>query len=489
MHVRRWGATVLVTAWLLAGCGDNWGAHDAAAHDRATPDTTVPPDAGAPDDAAPGDDATADAGLDDAGANDDAGPELPVPARIGPYPVGHVSYLPTDSARANRAVAMSVFYPADPAGIDSSTPKAEYLFDQFAPEHGASVSADWEARGYDPAYEGPAPATDGPFPLVVFSPGWGSGSIGSVFLGTRLASHGFVVAVLDHPGECGWPWRPDCTNLVVTMVERPKDVVFAITDLLGRNGDQQSLLHSVIDPARIAMGGHSIGGYATLALAGGDDSVCDSLWPGNAGMQSVPYPPETCVATVPDPRIKAIVSLDSSAQAVRYAELARVGVPSLIMGQGPGSLGTGLWRTLLARPHAAIARPDSFRIDVDNSNHNSFANSCEGFLIAYDHGAVDYDWMSYNRSRFGCDPVLAPADAHRVITMYVVAFLDAYLRPPGSYQSILTPGYAATHTPTVQFIDAETCQVTLPDDSYFAYRPSQLASDCLTALKDPPQFF
>jgi polyhydroxybutyrate depolymerase len=77
MHVRWWGATVLVAAWVIAGCGDDWAACDAVPVDTG-PQDAAPPDAGAPDDAAPDDDATADdAAPDDAGT----GPICPsVPA-------------------------------------------------------------------------------------------------------------------------------------------------------------------------------------------------------------------------------------------------------------------------------------------------------------------------------------------------------------------------------------------------------------------------
>jgi hypothetical protein len=49
----------------------------------------------------------------------------------------------------------------------------------------------------------PTPPADGPFPLVMFSPGWGGPAWSAIFLGTRLASHGFVVAIQDWHGRRG----------------------------------------------------------------------------------------------------------------------------------------------------------------------------------------------------------------------------------------------------------------------------------------------
>jgi len=205
----------------------------------------------------------------------------------------------------------------------------------------------------------------------------------------------------------------------------------------------------------------------------------------------LPYPDSTCAATATDPRIKVIIPLDGSSNLSRYGELARIGVPSLIMGQtveGLAAIGQGI-ETWMARPHAAINRPDSIRVDLDGANHHSFSNLCDAVRVAGLHGVFSQWWVDYFWNGAECDNPLSPTVAHQVITMYMVAFLDTYFRPPGSYQSILTPDYAATHTPTVQFFDSENCLVTLPDDSYFAYRPHQLTAECLAAPKDPSDYF
>ena len=68
-----------------------------------------------------------------------------------------------------------------------------------------------------------------------------------------------------------------------------------------------NLLYGAIRPDRIAVSGHSLGGLAALALAGGDDQACDWTM-GLADPNTVP--PESCVPILPDPRIKAIVSID-----------------------------------------------------------------------------------------------------------------------------------------------------------------------------------
>ena len=147
------------------------------------------------------------------------------------------SYSLTDSNNGNRPVSFMVWYPVDARTISSSTPPAQYPLDPYTGTTylPITLSTDWEPLGYDPAYEGPNPSGDGPFPLVVFSPGFTDPSWLHIFIGTRLASHGYVVAVIDHYADCEWAWSP-CDDLLTVMVNRPRDVSFVITRLLNKNG-------------------------------------------------------------------------------------------------------------------------------------------------------------------------------------------------------------------------------------------------------------
>ena len=122
------------------------------------------------------------------------------PGSLGPYAVGHTSYMLTDTDNGNRPVSVMVWYPVDAGRISSSSPPAQYPLDPFTGTQylPITLSTDWEPLGYDRASEGLPPAMTRPFPLLVFSPGFTSDSWLHIFIGTRLASHGYVVAVTDH---------------------------------------------------------------------------------------------------------------------------------------------------------------------------------------------------------------------------------------------------------------------------------------------------
>jgi predicted dienelactone hydrolase len=404
-----------------------------------------------------------------------------------------------------------VWYPADPNTINSSTPPAQYPLDPYTGTTylPITLSTDWEPLGYDRAFEGLPPSKSGPFPLVVFSPGFDDDAWLHIFIGTRLASHGYVVAVADHYADCTWPWDP-CDDFMTIMVNRPRDISFIISQLLIKSRTPRELLFHKIDPERIAASGHSVGGYATYAVTGRDDLVCDALWPAIVGQEALPYPSSTCVPTLPDRRIKAMISLDGSSQMLRYRELAKISVPSLIMGETVDQsteLGTlaGMpdptqLRDWIARPHAAIHRVDSFRVDVNGANHYSFTNYCDAAQVFFNLGLISSagrtNWLSsWPCANTGFDAVtISSADEHEVVTKYMIAFLDIYFHNTEPDHlvpelGILTPEYALTHTPTVEFFDSERCHATLPDDTYFTYRPYQVSSECDVAQKDPTGWF
>lgn len=313
---------------------------------------------------------------------------------------------------------------------------------------------------------------------MVLSPGHTCPSWYHVGLATRLATHGYVTAVLDHYGEGD---SPVTISLQEVMFHRPRDVSFVITDLLARSDAPGDPLHGAIDASRIAAGGHSIAGYAGLALAAGDDSVCDSAFAIELDGRVVQ---STCVPTPTDDRIRALVSLDGSSQLLRYGELARVQIPSLLMGQTVATAGT-----FVARPHAAIQRADSYRVDVERSVHNSFNHLCDGLGIAVAHGYITATYAEYLRTKFGCYGALPPAEVHQVMTRYVVAFLSVHLLGIASDAVTLTEADAAIRTPAVQFFESETCSATLPDEAHFSYRTLQTGGVCAVAEKDPVEYF
>jgi len=138
-------------------------------------------------------------------------PQLPAPT--GPYPVGTMTLMLTDESRrelygsdpeAARRFLVQLWYPAQ-APIDGETAPWMDNVDQVAPAiarwvnlPGFSLDHLRYARGN--AY--PSALLSGNvsrFPVLLFSHGWGGFRAQSTFLMEELASHGYVVASLEHP--------------------------------------------------------------------------------------------------------------------------------------------------------------------------------------------------------------------------------------------------------------------------------------------------
>jgi predicted dienelactone hydrolase len=117
----------------------------------------------------------------------------------------------------------------------------------------------------------PAGVADCERPLVVFSHYSGGSRTASSFLCRHLASHGYVVAAMDHsevvapelaarPGETPEE-RTDRVKAIIAS--RVPDMRFLLDHLLG--GSEPAAGDLGIDGTRIGLTGHSFGGWTALA--------------------------------------------------------------------------------------------------------------------------------------------------------------------------------------------------------------------------------
>ena len=99
------------------------------------------------------------------------------------------------------------------------------------------------------------------FPLVALSHGTGGSAMQMAWLGTYLASRGYIVVAVNHPGNNAMTGYT--TQGFVEGWERAKDISTIISDMLAdpRFGEK-------IDPDRIGAAGFSFGGYTMMELAG-----------------------------------------------------------------------------------------------------------------------------------------------------------------------------------------------------------------------------
>ena len=409
----------------------------------------------------------------------------------GRYAAGFTSFLLTDSSRPGaagydgRPIQVFVWYPTDKRSIGEDTAEAIYPIDMVNLPGLTSPSTEWEAMGRDPAYQESPVSRRGPFPLVMFSPGWGPPAWMEVSIGTRLASHGFVVAALTHTGD---PWFSPAVvpadHFALALWNRPRDLSFSLTTLLQRNVTDGDLLFGAIDPHRVAAAGHSAGGAAAIIMAGGDDTAWDYgdtdpfAWMDGPIPEDVPKGP-----TQPDRRIKVLALVDAANQELRIKDLKRVHIPVLSVNEEWDAIAANFqdvpdsWQTWQARQHAAFSGHPSYRTDVAETNHWSFGDWCDGLTVMDRLGLATIYGSNDDVRSWSCQGVMPSRDVMAITTRYMLAFLKTELLGERAYQRMLTPGWALSRETGIEFFVTERRRPVpsdgeWPDESiYFAHQP------------------
>lgn len=140
-----------------------------------------------------------------------------------------------------------VWYPAE----SNNDEKDQYAGPQDAPLFFAGRAA--KDATFAPSFS--------KFPLVALSHGTGGSALQMAWLGTYLASRGYIAVAVNHPGNNAVTGYT--TQGFVEGWERAKDISTTVTDMLN-----DARFAERIDPNRIGAAGFSYGGYTMLELAG-----------------------------------------------------------------------------------------------------------------------------------------------------------------------------------------------------------------------------
>jgi predicted dienelactone hydrolase len=367
-------------------------------------------------------------------------PDAPPYARRGPYPVGTREVVIPDSVRP---LNVTIWYPA--LNPNNAKRRATYTSGMLLRAEGQALR------------DAPPNTAGGPYPLIIFSHASGGFRFQSVFYTEHLASYGFVVMAADHPGNTllDRTARPAqfLADLAPSYVYRPQDVLRQI-DYAAQLTVPGGALAGLIDMNRVAVTGHSFGGYTALAAGGGRldfDTLSDwcnasrSTHPDKpdftydvcfldhqeevvARLRGFSTPPKGAWAATSDGRIKAIVALAPWNGPILNADA--ISVPTMIMVGSTDSV-TPPERDA-QRIYSGIKSTPKALVTFANADHYVFVDACSQLALSFGFFSQCSDSV-WDMERI-----------HDLINHFATAFLLAVLKDDDSAKQAL-------YTSTVDF--------------------------------------
>lgn len=229
-----------------------------------------------------------------------------LPAPNGPYVLGtEIFHLIdpnrdeefTDQLDDNREIMMQIWYPRANTSGNNYSPYMDNLTFQWLkkqsplplfmiPDHAHTFIHTHALTNAPPNKR------DAPFPLIIFSHGYDGVRAIYTSLIENLASHGFIVAALDHPYIAGITVFPDGRTINLAPIpttpdEAEKyfhkafravtgDISFAL-DFLTELSATDMIWNTIFDLSHIGVYGHSFGGGAAAMMCYLDERVSAGL--------------------------------------------------------------------------------------------------------------------------------------------------------------------------------------------------------------------
>jgi predicted dienelactone hydrolase len=183
-------------------------------------------------------------------------------------------------------------------------------------------------------------------PLIVFSHGLGSVRTDLRYLAEHLASHGYIVAALEHPGsnQANADLAIQGKTRIIKpqeFLERPKDISFVLDELGKLNQTAGDPLEGKLATNNVMVVGYSFGGSTALTVAGGELQIAElrQRCQNQLAVLSIGETVQCIAQELPeksyqlrDDRVKQIIAL-SPTTSLMFGEtgLTKVQVPTLIL--------------------------------------------------------------------------------------------------------------------------------------------------------------
>jgi len=222
----------------------------------------------------------------------------------GPYRVGAVTMHWVDTARAEqysgranepRELMVQIWYPAEPASAATTTPWLDHV-EVLGPALAARLNLpsyflDHLKYVNTQSYRDvPVSSAEAQYPVLLFSHGWGGFRAQNTHQIEELASHGYIIAAVDHPYDAAATVLPDGrvalhNDAILTgtspvelqqaaaqlVQQRAGDLAFVLDQLTTLNAaDLDGRFTGRLDLSRVGVFGHSMGGGTTIEFCAHD---------------------------------------------------------------------------------------------------------------------------------------------------------------------------------------------------------------------------
>jgi len=346
------------------------------------------------------------------------GVDAPELARLGPFAVGvktlhlvqrgQIDVLAFDPKKnsaplADRTLSVDLWYPAHP-----SPDAAHVVYAATLPSEPPAPPAAFSVPGIAVR---DAPAAGTRHPLVIVSHGYSNATAAMTWLTENLASKGYVVAAIRHED----PPITDRAKFDQLLLRRPLDIAF-----VARTLRTTLAADHLVDPARIALIGYSMGGYGVLTAAGA------ALDPEGGAVKMVP----------------GGLMLPFARGGAQQNEVTVGGLSAVVAISPAGAGALAAWGgegiRMMTAPLLLIAGDSDRTVDYVTGAHAIFeqASGAHRFLLTFKGGGHsiglnpapdtmrqrlwDQDWFE--------DPVWRKERVNAINAHFITAFLDRYVR-------------------------------------------------------------
>ncbi|MEH2363254.1 alpha/beta hydrolase [Nostoc sp.] len=281
---------------------------------------------------------------------------------------------------------------------------------------------------------------EAPFPLVVISHGLASDRSSFVYLAEHLASYGFAVAVLEHPGSNAKRFQEYFAGLAgppepAEFINRPLDIKYLLNELQ-RLEKSDPTLQGKLNFQQVGAIGQSFGGYTVLTLAGANINFNQLRQDCNPNYSSFNLSLFLqCEASklpiknydLKDDRIKAIIAINPiDSLILGQAGVGQIKMPVMLVAGSQDIFAPPVFEQI--RPFTWLSDPNKYLALIENATH--FSAIAEP---TSQNGALPVP-----RALLGPDS----AAVYSYLKALSVAFLETHLLNRPEYRSYLQPSYA-----------------------------------------------